>query len=240
MYVCSLSLECQEDVFSVNTIKGHYKQRVVYIFKYLDGKIDINSKQKKWQSIFDIKGYEVEKNFFYNGKNSSKSIYKYDTNYKLIEIKFTGSSEQYIFYFKYDENRNLIQKDEYNQNNYFYGKETYKYELDEDRNKIETSVYYNQMDEKRSINTCKYNDKGDCIEIKGYSSDFDSRMDWFSFYKYKYDKHGNKISKECYEKDSTISMTSKYKHDKFKNIIEQIDYNKLNEPETKYNYIYSK
>jgi hypothetical protein len=240
MFVCSLSVDCQENIFNVNIVKGNFKQRTVYTYKYINGKIDQISKQKKWLSIFNNKGFEIEKDLFYKGKFSIRITYKYDTSYKLIEINSTGSSEQNIFKYKYENNGSFIQVYNFNQDNYYYGKETIELKLDENGNKIKTSIQYNHWDDKRSESICTFNEHGDIIEVNGHSSDFDYRMDWNSIYKYIYDKHGNKIVKVCYESDNTITMTTKYKYDKYGNVIEQIDYNKFNEPELKSEYIYSK
>lgn len=184
---------------------------------------------------YDDKGNILEE-FSYesDGKLSDKTIYQYDNQQRLTESRVYGSdgSLSYTNTNTYDDKGNII-----NENLEF----------------VSGGGYYGNN---------KFNSNGDLIEWFWFGPDgkfnahysyiydnaknkmeaivYDSTGSIKSKEAYKYDNQGKMIEKICMDSGSSIIKRYTYKYNSDGNIIEEIMFDKLNEPEYKMVYVYTK
>ena len=163
-----------------------------------------------------------------NSSFRSKSLKKYNTNRKVIEIINLDKNDSEIskIIFKYDKKGNLIEK--FN-NGCGFQKITYKY--DKLGYLIEEEQYSGHFNTRIKYNNCKK-----IIEDENYNEEGEI----FNKQIYNYDNKGNLISKDLYNRYSnSIFRTKIYKYDDFGNLTEEVEY-EIKKPISKLEYIYSK
>lgn len=117
---------------------------------------------------------------------------------------------------KYDENKNMVEKNSYFSDGSLDYKWTYEY--DKSGNMVEENDYPEGVLITRYA--YQYDDAGNMTE----ESDFDSNGKLFDKYSYKYDGK-NLIEEINYDSDGSVIFRSAYKYDKSGNLIEKNEYN---------------
>jgi hypothetical protein len=169
------------------------------------------------------------------GKFFGRTIYKYDNKRNLIEYKYFQNRDSVGWgkSYKYDDQGNKIEYIYFyidSSVNKLYNKWTAKY--DDHINEIE-KAYYNEQNEISIIEITKYDDKNNKIEkLKTLA---DGTIIFIATY-----KNGNTIEDVNFNKGVNLEYRTAYKYDDLGNCIEVVEYNELNQPDNKTEYIYSK
>lgn len=206
---------------------------------------------------YDSKGNEIE-NIVYKGFNIVSFIFrsKYDDKGNKIEtIGFDSVGSQFIkFNYKYTDKGIKIQDIEFDQNDLITSITRYN----DEGLFIEDVNYYDGSIDSRLI--YKYDNKGFLIEEISYYQDgeVDTRTTYiydrtgykkiYEFFSQSdastiittYDNYDKVIEYICYDSNSIITHHHKNRYDSNENMIEQIIYNLSNQPEKKYEFVFSK
>lgn len=174
--------------------------------------------------VFNHEGYKIIEILYnnLNGKIDSKTHYKYDSKFNIIEERcernrsfLRGSSEGTainITLYKYDYKDKIIQMERYQTDGSLDLKFLYKY--DDKGRKIEENTYlpdgsfFDKM-------VYKYDDKGNKIKDIFYNS----KGEFSLKNSYIYSKKGNMTEENNYLSDGSLFMKNTYKYDRESNMI---------------------
>jgi len=218
---------------------SNYLAEYRILYKYDDGNDKIESNKYDYRDrllstcLFNKKGNCVEKIGYEFEGNISKKIYKYDENDNIVAIKSNRYDKKdnqikwNIYYlsvgkeykFKYDKFGNIVEKKEYNFNEYIYSR----------------AVKYNH---RREIGVNFFNVQGENNVEKRVDKKFEWPLGEKEFLEFWHKvelnyKNGSKFISKFFENDNlTIeeyklkkSLLSTYKYDKNGNLIEKITLN---------------
>jgi hypothetical protein len=184
---------------------------------------------------YDEKNILIEESFFEDGVSiTRKETYKYDSKGNKIEkiIYKNDGSLQAKHVFKNDAYGKIIEDLTYNLDGTINFKVTYKNKYNEKGELIEISeCYYKEIYHK--IYECKYDLKGVKIEDKTFYNDKPENITT-------YNSQGLVTENIDYFEDGTINFHWFNKYDVYGNVIEILEYDKLNEPKRKFVNVYSK
>ena len=171
-------------------------------------------------SIYNQTGYiDIKYGYMADDRLVGMTNYKYDNNWNLVEVNNYDSENILITNskYKYDDKQNEIECSSY-MSGVIYYKAINKY--DGQGNQIETTLF--NIDRTSCKNTYKYDDKGNQIEMKRYDSEgrYDSKLIQ------KYDDNGNMVEFNVYNSDGSV-IGGKYtnKFDDKGNLVEKCTYN---------------
>ena len=171
---------------------------------------------------YDSLGNRIQRdNYNENGDLNSKIKAKFDANSVLLEVsKFNiyGGIE-YTYTYKYDKEGNPTEVIKSDKNGGLINKWIYKY--DSNKRKIE-EIQYNNKGLLENKFTYKYDLKDNITEKESYKQN-----GLYIKYIYKFDKNGNEIEINSYNKKSELlsKWTMEYVFDKHDNWIKQTTYN---------------
>ena len=152
-----------------DTVKGGYKQCMVYHYEYKKGKLDLNSKEKRYYYKYNDNGVKTEEALLdSDGTISRKQTYQYDDRGNIVEKTKTDKHSRYESVCnKYDDKGikigEIINKIDSN----VTFKETFRY--DSSGRLLEESKFApdNYLEEN---NFYKYDNRGNIVEISGLAS----------------------------------------------------------------------
>jgi hypothetical protein len=244
-------------LFGQEKVKGGYRECTTYIYKYKNGELDSNSKQKEFFYKYDNHGNQIEMaKIKLDSSIVTYEIYNFDEKGNLISWRRFGEIDTSICEIHYDTKGNKVE--ELETSKLSPSKRNYKY--DSVGKPIEIKIY----ELNNSIfcsNEIKYDEKGKLIEewidFPDNINSFRRRYKYdegvlFEIIEYKlegpiksktnfvYDKKGNVIESIFYLQLAHITKRNTYKYNDEGNKIEEIRYNNLTEPYKKIEYIYSK
>ncbi len=200
-----------------DVIKGAFKKCTVYKYDYKLGKMDLSSKFKEFEYLYDDFG-KWTKRIVYNpdGSLDSKDSSLYDSQGRIDTIKgyrrIDTINIDYHYFYVYDNDGNLIQSGR----------------ASEDVNDAVSHPIYKK-------GSFRYSKKGLLLEKTSYHSDGTLEIKC----KYKYDKKGNQIEEQITKADGKVFSKITYKYDKNRNIIEKIIHIQWDHPQNqKFKYKY--
>lgn len=194
-----------------SSLRGKVKKIEVSIFNgvYKFGDIEKDTLKLKEISKYDSKGNMIEKNTYdFDGSVWLEKTFKNNDKGIVIEgVEYLLGTLHKTIAYKYDDNCNMIEYNEYYDNGSSWLKETYK--NDDKGTAIEKMKYYEDSFHSKSV--YKHNDRGDVIEEVLYNSD----GNMFIIMAYKHDDRGNIVEEIWYDSDGKVSLEQKYGYNEF-------------------------
>ncbi len=228
----------QDELRGVTRIRGGYHELIRYDYEYKFGKVDIQSKNKIYEMRFDSLGNTLLH------KGLSDVEYNFNSNHAISTVEGIAfapciCTKQVA---NYNSNGMKISQVCYLSDGYACSKRIFVY------NKKGLLTMYKEYDNRdnnpRVIHhyTFKYNRDNKLELTKEYILDSPNFYSWV----YRYNTSGQVIlDRYDYNSNGTIgelASSTKYmiKYDSFGNIIESIEYDKVGEPISKTEYLYTK
>jgi hypothetical protein len=243
-------------------VKGGFKQCTVYNYKFIDGILDLNSKQSNEKFFYNNKGEIISEERFdpYDSNNNKKFVYYLDSVGNIIEeLSYDFEGRIYCKYsFKYDSKGNEIEEICYSSDDFSnlkFNKITkemvneidsadysaltklgfhYFYEYKYHKNKIIYKLSHYESYDKKTL--YKYNNKGNLIEEIEYISD----SSVYKKYNYKFNSKNQLIEFISYKGDSSIDYKETYQYNEKGDVILEVIYKKNNSINYQYKVKYDK
>jgi hypothetical protein len=242
-----------------DTVRGGYRSRTWYSFKFKNGEIDSSTKSMVFSYKYDENGFKTSQ-YQCSANGSGCEIQKLEFNHLRNEIthKYCDSSEKviYMIIYRYDEKDRQTEEIEYNNDSIITNRTVFKYNKNDkliervsydsiNKEKEKYILYYdisgNRLDSGKhfideSIERCfkyQYNKQGKETEALSCASDSD---EYFLNTKILYGKTGIKTEEILYDEYHN-SIYSKTIYNKKGKMIEYMLYDN-NQPEFRTFYIY--
>jgi hypothetical protein len=197
-------------------VNGGYKECVIYKTDYKKGKLDINSKYKEHDCLYDSKGKKIsEIKYQPSGDFVTKELCHYDSKGRIDTvkgyIKADTADYSYYLYYVYDAEGELIES-----------------------GRVESDTHDSIEHTNYNKGTYKYDSKKNLIEKTEILSDGSNGLKCT----YRYDSKNNKIEEVITKPDDSVLSRTSYKYDKNKNIIEKVILVKYERNEKEFNQKY--
>ncbi len=205
------------------------EERYVQTRKYL--KAEVNEIRKVIKYTYDNKAHLLQEKVYYRDTTSIEiqKRYFYNKAGKLIKVTIGNGGKPYIEkIYKYDSKgylKELVNK----------GNISERYSYDEKGNRIEMIKYFDDGEVLDRI-TYMYDDKGNKLEENEYSKEGELRL----AEKYNYNDQGQVTAIVVPDQFNICRSKIMNNYDRFGNLIEEVKYNHLQQPEQKNIYVYSK
>ncbi|MBS9766542.1 MAG: hypothetical protein KGV44_03245 [Flavobacteriaceae bacterium] len=222
-----------QENWSSNKLKGKVKCYAYYEYDVIikDNEIEKGQRQEDWyyKCFFDKNGNQIKVAYYNNdGSTWCERFLIYDERNNIVSnINYSNNSIDTAEIYEYDELGILIKKSSY------FGDRIYKYIYEYKKNNIILEHCY-ISDKYENINNkydgfefCKYDNRGNLIEIKKCANEEiilgdDTRVkkgEFFRKYTYEYDDCDNTIKMTNYNPDNTINEQQFYEYNELRDMM---------------------
>ena len=231
LFSCTeLMSQTKENDLTEANLKGKVKSERTIDFHAVEKNDEIvrgkiSTYGNNYQVLYNIDGNRIEMtNYNSNRLNMFNPINKNDGNGNQVYQSDEILKDKHTY--KYDDEGNKIEENEYNKEGNLVKRNIYKY--DDDGNKIEENEYiYERLSDKH---TYKYDGNGNMIE--------ENSPNWSRAYKY--DGEGNVVEQNIYNSNGSLDKKWTFKYNKEGNLVKWNQYNSNGSLDKKWTYKYNK
>lgn len=205
------------------------EERTVQAWDYL--KPEVNEIRKVIRYVYDKNAHLLQENVYYRDTTSivKQRRYFYNKAGNLIKVTIENGGKPYIEkIYKYDSKgylKELVKKGDISE----------RYSYDDKGNRIEMIKFF-ENGEVYGRFTYTYDEKGNKLEVNSYSKEGELRL----AEKYTYNNQGQVTAIVVTDQFNICRSKIMNNYDTFGNLIEEVKYNHLQQPEYKNIYVYSK
>lgn len=172
---------------------------------------------------YDLLGYEVEKEEFYNGEHNVK--YTRDNNNNIIEEKGYGVNaegfiDDWMIKNKFNHENKLIESTHLSDNKIGA---IYEFKYDDNGNLISEHRTYPKDYANEDITSYKYDENNNIIEMVTKTSVLKDSYSSYRKLVFKYDNKNNKIYESKADENGKTGISIEFKYDNNNNIIEEVN-----------------